>query len=311
MAETFDMAYCSCISSIYRLNTPLRVFVFHSSFSSELQLAGSKQIYGGVSDQFSSLGSMDSLEHSSHPYPPGRLSPSKSNNNSIEQLGSGKRDSAYSSFSTSSGTPDYTLSKSTLGITENMLYKINQWDSSGRHSNGRHSQSLSEGVRQDERLGYLQHLSSSGSHEIPKPKNNQALAFSSGRVSIGPVWHVPDMKKNMVSSTPPPTPPTRSDSFAATKVHEKGLITGTSEGPLCSSPVQASSKSIAKGRRNPWKHTKVSPSQRDGSWGSTWLWLAIQKWFLKSLRFIRCPSSVSTLYVIRQDLLPINDRRQR
>ncbi|XP_043098195.1 protein Shroom2 isoform X3 [Puntigrus tetrazona] len=199
-----------------------------SSFSSELSTGWEQTNLRRASDQFSSLGSMDSLEHSSHPYPPGRLSPSKSNNNSIEHLGGGKRDSAYSSFSTSSGTPDYTLSKSNAASTENMLYKINQWDSSGRHSNGRHSQSLSEGVRQDERLGYLQHLSSSGSHEIPKAEEQPGTRHS--RVSIGPVWHVPDMKKSMVSSTPPPTPPTRSDSFAATKVHEKGLITGTSEG---------------------------------------------------------------------------------
>ncbi|XP_073707837.1 protein Shroom2-like [Garra rufa] len=202
-----------------------------SSFSSELSTGWEQTNLRRVSDQFSSLGSMDSLEHSSHPYPPGRLSPNKSNNNSIEHLGGGKRDSAYSSFSTSSGTPDYSLSKSNAASTENMLYKINQWDSSSRHSNGRHSQSLSEGVRQDERLGYLQHLSSSGTYEIPKAEEQPGTRHSSsGRVIIGPVWHVPDMKKNMVSSTPPPAPPTRSDSFAATKVHEKGLITGTSEG---------------------------------------------------------------------------------
>ncbi|XP_067315836.1 protein Shroom2 isoform X4 [Pseudorasbora parva] len=202
-----------------------------SSFSSELSTDWEQTNLQRVSDQFSSLGSMDSLEHSSHPYPPGCLSPSKSNNNSIEHLGGGKRDSAYSSFSTSSGTPDYTLSKSNAASTENMLYKINQWDSSGRHSNGRHSQNLNEGVRQDERLGYLQHLSSTGSHEIPRAEEQPGTRHSSsGRVSIGPVWHVPDIKKNIVSCTPPPTPPTRSDSFAATKVHEKGLITGTSEG---------------------------------------------------------------------------------
>ncbi|XP_016406239.1 protein Shroom2 isoform X2 [Sinocyclocheilus rhinocerous] len=202
-----------------------------SSFSSELSAGWEQTNLRRESDQFSSLGSMDSLEHSSHPCPPGRLSPSKSNNNSTEHLGGGKRDSAYSSFSTSSGTPDYTLSKINAASTENMLYKINQWDSSGRHSNGRHSQSLSDGVRQDERLGYLQHLSNSVSHEIPKAEEQPGTRHSSsGRVSIGPVWHVPDMKKNMVSSTPPPTPPTRSDSFAATKVHEKGLITGSSEG---------------------------------------------------------------------------------
>ncbi|XP_051568714.1 protein Shroom2-like isoform X2 [Myxocyprinus asiaticus] len=202
-----------------------------SSFSSDLSTDWETTNLWRVSDQFSSLGSMDSLGHSSHPYPPGHLSPSKSNNNSVEHLGGGKRDSAYSSFSTSSGTPDYTLSKSNAASTENMLYKINHWDSSGRHSNGRHSRSLSEGVRHDERPGNVHHPSSPGSYENPRTENQPGTRHSSsGRANIGPVWHVPDMKKNIASSTPPPTPPTRSDSFVATKVHEKGLITGTFEG---------------------------------------------------------------------------------
>nr|XP_055068466.1 protein Shroom2 isoform X10 [Misgurnus anguillicaudatus] len=202
-----------------------------SSCSSDLSSGWEQTNLRRASDQFSSLGSMDSLEHGSHPYPPGRLSPSRSNNNSIEHLGGGKRDSAYSSFSTSSGTPDYTLSKSNTASTENMLYKINQWDSNGRHSNGRHSQGLSENLRHDERLGYMQISSSTTSQENPRLEEQPgARHSSSSRVSIGPVWHVPDMKKNVASSTPPPTPPTRIDSFAATKVHEKSLITGTSEG---------------------------------------------------------------------------------
>lgn len=202
-----------------------------SSCSSDLSSGWEQTNLRRASDQFSSLGSMDSLEHSSHPYPPGRLSPSRSNNNSIEHLGGGKRDSAYSSFSTSSGTPDYTLSKSNTASTENMLYKINQWDSNGRHSNGRYSQGLSESLRHDERPGYAQVPSSTTSQENPRLEEQPGTRYSSSsRVSIGPVWHVPDMKKNVASSTPPPTPPTRIDSFAATKVHEKSLIAGTSEG---------------------------------------------------------------------------------
>ncbi len=97
---------------------------------------------------------MDSLEHVSHQYPAGQLSPAKSNN-SMEHLG-GKRDSAYSSFSTSSGTPDYMLSKSNAASTENMLYKFSQWDAGGKNNNGRNSQSLTEGVKQDERVTYFQ-----------------------------------------------------------------------------------------------------------------------------------------------------------
>lgn len=176
-----------------------------------------------VSDQFSSLGSMDSLEHGSYPYPPGRMSPSKSNGNSAEHLVGGKRDSAYSSFSTSSGTPDYTLSRSNAASTENMLCKVNQWDSGSRPSNGR--QSLSEGVRQDDRISYLQPSSVSSGRESPRAEEQPGYRHSaSGRSSIAPVWHVPDMKKAMAPSPPPPAPPTRSDSFAVTKIHEKGLV---------------------------------------------------------------------------------------
>ncbi|KAK3574753.1 hypothetical protein QTP86_017521 [Hemibagrus guttatus] len=201
-----------------------------SSFSSDLPTGWDQPNLRRVSDQFSSLGSMDSLEHGSYPYPPGRLSPSKSNGNSVEHLVGGKRDSAYSSFSTSSGTPDYTLSRSNAASTENMLYKVNQWDSGSRPSNGRHSQSLSEGVRQDDRIGYLQPPSVSSGRESPRTEEQPGYRHSaSGRSSIAPVWHVPDMKKAMAPSPPPPAPPTRSDSFVVTKIHEKGMVSSHPE----------------------------------------------------------------------------------
>ncbi|XP_072540321.1 protein Shroom2 isoform X2 [Salminus brasiliensis] len=203
-----------------------------SSFSSDLTSGWDQTNLRRVSDQFSSLGSMDSLEHGSHPYPPGRLSPSKSNANSVEHLGGGKRDSAYSSFSTSSGTPDYTLSKSNTASTENMLYKVNQWDSGNRPNNGRHSQSISESMRHDDRIGYLQLPSGTNGRESPRTEEQPGYRHSSsGRSSAGPVWHIPDTKKTMAPSPPPPAPPARSDSFAATKVHEKGLVPTYPEGP--------------------------------------------------------------------------------
>ncbi|MBN3303073.1 SHRM2 protein, partial [Amia calva] len=204
-----------------------------SSSSHDLSSSWDQTNLRRVSDQFSSLGSMDSLEHSSHPYPPGRLSPTKSNN-SIDHLAGGgggsKRDSAYSSFSTSSSTPDYPLSKSNAASTENMLYKVNQWESSGRHGNGRHSQSLSESGRTDERQGYLQLPPGTGGRESPRAEELPGTRYSSsGRSNIGPVWHVPEKKKR-APSPPPPPPPVRSDSFAATKVHEKGLAAPYLEG---------------------------------------------------------------------------------
>lgn len=171
---------------------------------------------------------MDSLEHVSHPYPAGQLSPAKSNN-SMEHLGGGKRDSAYSSFSTSSGTPDYTLSKSNTASTENMLYKVNQWDAGGKHNNGRNSQSLIEGVKQDDRVTYFQ---MPGGGDGPQTDDQAGSRHStSSRTSCGPVWHVPEKKKTASPSPPPPLPPARSDSFAATKVHERGLIIAHTEGP--------------------------------------------------------------------------------
>lgn len=197
---------------------------------------------------------MDSLEHGSYPYPPGRLSPSKSNGNSAEHLVSGKRDSAYSSFSTSSGTPDYTLSKSNTASTENMLYKVNQWDSGSRPSNGR--QSLTEGVRHDDRAGYLQPPSVSSGRESPRAEEQPGYRHSaSGRSSIAPVWHVPDMKKAMAPSPPPPAPPTRSDSFAVTKIHEKGLVSSYPETP----GIHPQSKIQGKGLKSAAEMSEMNP----------------------------------------------------
>ncbi|XP_008279516.1 protein Shroom2 isoform X2 [Stegastes partitus] len=203
-----------------------------SSSSTDLSSGWEQTNLRRVSDQFSSLGSMDSLEHVSHPYPAGQLSPAKSNN-SMEHLGGGKRDSAYSSFSTSSGTPDYTLSKSNAASTENMLYKVGQWDAGGKHNNGRNSQSLTtEGLKQDDRLTYFQMPGvSSGCDGAQAEEPAGSRHSTSSRTSFGPVWNVPEKKKTASPSPPPPPPPARSDSFAATKVHERGLAVAHPEGP--------------------------------------------------------------------------------
>ncbi|XP_075937624.1 protein Shroom2 [Anarhichas minor] len=203
-----------------------------SSSSTDLSSGWEQTDLRRVSNQFSSLGSMDSLEHVSHPYPAGQLSPAKSNN-SMEHLGGGKRDSAYSSFSTSSGTPDYTLSKSNAASTENMLYKVGQWDAGGKHNNARNSQSVIEGVKQDDRVAYFQMPGVNSGCAGPQTDDSVGSRHStSSRISLGPVWHVPETKKKTTSpSPPPPPPPARSDSFAATKVHERGLVVAHPEGP--------------------------------------------------------------------------------
>ncbi|XP_071343153.1 protein Shroom2 isoform X2 [Trachinotus anak] len=216
-----------------------------SSSSTDLSSGWEQTNLRRVSDQFSSLGSMDSLEHVPHPYPAGQLSPAKSNN-SMEHLGGGKRDSAYSSFSTSSGTPDYTLSKSNAASTENMLYKVSQWDAGGKH-NGRNSQILTEGGKQDDRLTYFQMPGVSAGSECPQIEDPAGSRHStSSRTSFGPVWNVPEKKKTASPSPPPPPPPARSDSFAATKVHERGLVIAHPEGP----DSHISSKASTENRRS-------------------------------------------------------------
>lgn len=228
-----------------------------SSSSTDLSSGWEQTNLRRVSDQFSSHGSMDSLEHVSHPYSAGQLSPAKSNN-SMEHLGGGKRDSAYSSFSTSSGTPDYTLSKSNAASTENMLYKFSQWDAGGKHNNGRNSQIVNEGVKQDDRVAYFQMPGVGTGCEGPQTEDLAGSRHStSSRISYGPVWHVPEKKKTASPSPPPPPPPARSDSFAATKVHERGLVIAQPEGP----EAHVSSKASTESRRS---HNLSPKNDSDG-----------------------------------------------
>lgn len=150
----------------------------------------------------------------------------------MEHLGGGKRDSAYSSFSTSSGTPDYTLSKSNAASTENVLYKVSQWDAGGKQT-----------VKQDDRVAYFQMPGVSSGCEGPQTEDTAVSRHStSSRTSFGPVWHVPEKKKTTSPSPPPPPPPTRSDSFAATKVHERGMVIAHPEGPDSHVPCKASTE---------------------------------------------------------------------
>ncbi|KAG7467406.1 hypothetical protein MATL_G00153410 [Megalops atlanticus] len=125
-----------------------------------------------VSDQLSSLGSMDGLDHPlTHLSPGGTI---------MDHFSEGKRDSAYSSFSTSSGTPDHTLSRSNAASTENMLSKLGPWD-------GRHGQSL----------GLLQQPAEAGGWESPRAEEQPGSRHSSASAgrSAGPLWHVPPKNK--------------------------------------------------------------------------------------------------------------------
>ncbi|XP_038613427.1 protein Shroom2 isoform X2 [Tachyglossus aculeatus] len=203
---------------------------YHSSSSShDLSSSWDQTNLHRTSDHFSSLGSMDSLGHPSQPYAYSRLSATKSNS-SIDRLShQNQRDSAYGSFSTSSGTPDHTLSKADATSTENVLHKVTQWDSA-RSGSGKPPQPLGNSTPSGgERLASWPPPIPWELSKSPRPDDIPEPRFSgSGRSNFGPVWYVPE--KNRAShSPPPPPPPLRSDSFAATKGHEKTQGPASSE----------------------------------------------------------------------------------
>ncbi|NWU90853.1 SHRM2 protein, partial [Upupa epops] len=199
---------------------------YHASCSShDLSNSWDQSSLHRTSDQFSSLGSMDSWDHTPQVTQYGRLSSARSNS-SIDHLGSqSKRDSAYGSFSTSSSTPDHTLSNADTSSTESMLYKVGHWETA-KHGN-KSGQFLNDNSGTEDKSGYLPASIQYENNRSPRIEEHlDSKLTSSGRSSFGPVWYVPDKKKS--SSPPPPPPPLRSDSFAATKGHEK------SHGPVYS-----------------------------------------------------------------------------
>ncbi|NXL95253.1 SHRM2 protein, partial [Alectura lathami] len=201
---------------------------YHASCSShDLSNSWDQSSLHRASDQFSSLGSMDSWDQTPQVAQYGRLSSARSNS-SIDHLGSqSKRDSAYGSFSTSSSTPDHTLSNADASSTENMLYKVGHWETA--KSGNKSGQFLNDNSGIEDKPGYLPAPIQYESSKSPRTEEHPDVKLaSSGRSSFGPVWYVPDKRKS--SSPPPPPPPLRSDSFAATKGHEKAQGPVYSEG---------------------------------------------------------------------------------
>ncbi|NXI74533.1 SHRM2 protein, partial [Anseranas semipalmata] len=201
---------------------------YHASCSShDLSNSWDQSSLHRASDQFSSLGSMDSWDQTPQVAQYGRLSSARSNS-SIDHLGSqSKRDSAYGSFSTSSSTPDHTLSNADTSSTENMLYKVGHWETAKQGN--KPGQFLNDNSGIEDKPGYLPAPIQYENNKSPRIEEHPDVKLaSSGRSSFGPVWFVPDKRKS--SSPPPPPPPLRSDSFAATKGHEKAQGPVYSEG---------------------------------------------------------------------------------
>ncbi|NXQ55624.1 SHRM2 protein, partial [Anthoscopus minutus] len=227
---------------------------YHASSCSSHDLSNSwdqSSLYR-TSDQFSSLGSMDSWDHTPQVAQYGRLSSARSNS-SIDHLGiQSKRDSAYGSFSTSSSTPDHTLSNADTSSTENMLYKVGPWETAKHGSKS--GQFLNDSSGTEDKPGYLPAPIQYENNKSPRTEEHpDGKLTSSGRSSFGPVWYVPDKKKS--SSPPPPPPPLRSDSFAAIKGHEK------THGPVYSEGANTQ-HFIALNRSQPRSDWSLEPAEQ-------------------------------------------------
>ncbi|XP_072516319.1 protein Shroom2 isoform X2 [Salminus brasiliensis] len=171
-----------------------------------------------VSCKFSSVGNMEGLERSSN-------KTQIAADQSLAVKGLCKHDSSYS-------TPDQNSSRSSSTPTDCMFYR-------GSPS---------------ERHRYLQIPVSNGGRVSPRIEDQTSSRFSSsGRLNLNPVWHVPE-KSSAAHSPPPPPPPLRSDSFAATKIHEKGLVIPYPHGP----PAYSHQKSHSKGADRQFDNHHVS-----------------------------------------------------
>ncbi|XP_063271420.1 protein Shroom3 isoform X4 [Prinia subflava] len=229
---------------------------YHSSSSTSDLCAYEHGYLRRSPDQYSSRGSMESLDHSSPAYHPCHLSPAKSTN-SIDQLSHlhSKRDSAYSSFSTNSSIPEYPVAP---------LGKEHSCSPDSAQCRG----GLPEGMRQADiryvRTVYDAQQRISHEYEV-KPSallpdargslDGRGRLHALGRHSTASSWAQPAQQGPSDSksqpSKGPPLPPTRSDSYAAIRHHERpGSGTGLEPNkpgrtqpkgawtPLISSPSQ-------------------------------------------------------------------------
>lgn len=164
---------------------------------------------------------MESLDHTPTGYAhhPCRLSPAKSTN-SIDQLAHlhSKRDSAYSSFSTSSSIPEYPA-----------FYKERSYSMENVHSRGR---SQEGGMRQADiryiKTVYNAQRGVSEEYEVKSPAllagcESQARGYGANRLfgyNRGPQTRSSSDSENPYAKGAP-MPPTRSDSYAAIRHHER------------------------------------------------------------------------------------------
>ncbi|XP_038826896.1 protein Shroom3-like [Salvelinus namaycush] len=254
-------------------------------------------------DQYSSRGSMESLgEHHSHPaYSSSchQLSASKSSN-SMDHLHS-KRDSAYSSFSTSSSIPEYLAAAPTF--SKERSYSMETVPQRGGVS-GEGGEAVSEGMQHADiryvRTVYDPQQGGAQEHEVSSAallRNHEAgrvgsrsggkaschrgsssCSNSSGgsnggnnhgnnpkRHSVGPIWGQSHSAgcSSYESLKGAPPPPMRSDSYAAIRHHERPNSWSSLE-------QTRSLRALHKGSTSSWHHSSgsVASGSGKGSYGA-------------------------------------------
>ncbi|XP_035247840.1 protein Shroom3 isoform X2 [Anguilla anguilla] len=197
-------------------------------------------------DQYSSRGSMESLDHGHPAYSScQQLSPSKSSG-SIDHLHS-KRDSAYSSFSTSSSVPDcpaaagLPMGKERSYSMDSMLAPQQRGPEGPRQADIRYVRTVydaQQGISEEHEVsaaGLLRAGESrahpeahgGGGHRSGSSGSSSGSGSSGGgnpasnRHSVGPVWGASRQHNSYESLKGAPPPPQRSDSYAAIRNHER------------------------------------------------------------------------------------------
>ncbi|XP_062350039.1 protein Shroom3 [Cinclus cinclus] len=193
---------------------------YHSSSSTSDLSAYEHGYLRRSPDQYSSRGSMESLDHSSPAYHPCQLSPAKSTN-SIDQLSHlhSKRDSAYSSFSTNSSIPEYAVAPPGREQSRGALPEAM------RQADIRYVRTVYDA---QQRVSHEYEVTPSALPPGGDGRGHGRL-LALGRRGAASSWAQPDSKSQPPKG--PPLPPARSDSYAAIRHHERpGSGSGTGTG---------------------------------------------------------------------------------
>ncbi|KAL4617313.1 protein Shroom3 isoform X1 [Arapaima gigas] len=191
-------------------------------------------------DQYSSRGSMESLDHGHPAYSSCHQLSSSKSSNSIDHLHN-KRDSAYSSFSTSSSIPEYptaapSFSKERSYSMESML--SHRGPEGMRQADIRYVRTVydpQQGISQEHEVssakvmrnldartqveiqeGGLSELTTRGSSASVNSCNSMT-----NHISVGTTWGLANSRNSYENLKGAPAPPLRSDSYAAIKNHER------------------------------------------------------------------------------------------